>query len=83
MGSGALVLVWSHPSVIALRAYLMSVQRFNGPFSRVDPRRAKVMFRKVQVVVKLSYGVRMAIIICFRNLLVEPYEPHRFAMTTK
>ncbi|CAA2981954.1 Hypothetical predicted protein [Olea europaea subsp. europaea] len=27
MGSGALVLVWSHPSVIVVRAYLMSVQR--------------------------------------------------------
>ncbi|CAA2981969.1 MFS transporter [Olea europaea subsp. europaea] len=31
MGSGALVLVWSHPSVIAIRAYLMLVQRRERP----------------------------------------------------
>ncbi|CAA2981973.1 Hypothetical predicted protein [Olea europaea subsp. europaea] len=35
MGSGALVLVWSHPSVIALLAYFMSVQRRE----RSQPRR--------------------------------------------
>ncbi|CAA2981956.1 Hypothetical predicted protein [Olea europaea subsp. europaea] len=37
MGSGTLVLVWSHPSVIAVRAYLMSVQRRE----RSQPRRDK------------------------------------------
>ena len=38
---------------------------------------------RIQIVVKVAYGVRMTIIICFRNPLDEPNKSHRFAMTMR